>query len=120
MLVTTVCVVELIGIYIYITNHSPRFMWMWPSGRVSIMGGQQAAFVLSSVARGMDDEQKEKFKEEVVAKYDHNGHPYYSSARLWDDGVIDPADTRKMLGLALTTTMNQPETNDTDFGVFRF
>jgi len=80
--------------------YSPRFLWMWPNARISVMGGDQAAAVLSSV--GDADEQA------IRDQYEHQGHPYYSTARLWDDGVIDPADTRTVLGLALGAAANAP------------
>jgi len=80
--------------------YSPRFLWMWPNARISVMGGDQAAAVLASV--GDADEQA------IRDQYEHQGHPYYSTARLWDDGVIDPADTRTVLGLALGAAANAP------------
>jgi 3-methylcrotonyl-CoA carboxylase beta subunit len=104
----------------------PRFLWMWPNARVSVMGGMQAASVLATVKRdGIEGkggtwtrEEEEAFKKPILEQYEHQGHPYYSSARLWDDGVIDPADTRMVLGLALSAAMNKrPE--ETKFGVFR-
>ncbi len=106
--------------------YDPRFMFMWPNARISVMGGEQAAGVLSQVKR----EQKEKagetwseaeeqeFKQPIIDKYEEQGHPYYASARLWDDGVIDPAETRQTLGLALSAALNKP-IEDTRFGVFR-
>jgi 3-methylcrotonyl-CoA carboxylase beta subunit len=106
--------------------YQPRFLWMWPNARISVMGGEQAAGVLSTVKRdGMEargeswsSEEEEKFKAPIREMYEHQGHPYYASARLWDDGVIDPADTRRVLGLALSATMNAPA-EPTKFGVFR-
>jgi 3-methylcrotonyl-CoA carboxylase beta subunit len=106
--------------------YSPRFMFMWPNARISVMGGEQAAGVLTDVQkagaarRGEDwDEEKEiAYREEIRTLYDHQGSPYYSSARLWDDGIIDPADTRDVLGLCLSATMNAP-TEETRFGLFR-
>ena len=106
--------------------YSPRFMYMWPNSRVSVMGGAQAATVLSTVKRdGMERQGKEwseedeaKFKEPIVAKYEHEGHPYYASGRLWDDGIIEPESTRSVIGLSLSAALNQPIDN-TDFGVFR-
>ena len=99
----------------------PRFLWMWPNARISVMGGEQAATVLATVRRdaieakggawSADDE--EAFKAPIRAQYEREGHPYYASARLWDDGVIDPADTRRVLGLAISAALNQPiETDD--------
>ena len=104
----------------------PRFLWMWPNARVSVMGGAQAASVLSTVkrdgieARGgaWSREEEEAFRKPILEQYEHQGHPYYASARLWDDGVIDPADTRMVLGLALSAAMNKPP-EETKFGVFR-
>jgi 3-methylcrotonyl-CoA carboxylase beta subunit len=86
----------------------PRFLWMWPNARISVMGGDQAANVLATVGRETDPEKIEAFKDGVRAQYEHQGHPYYASARLWDDGVIDPRSTRDVLGLALSTTANAP------------
>jgi 3-methylcrotonyl-CoA carboxylase beta subunit len=104
----------------------PRFVWMWPNARISVMGGVQAASVLATVKRdGIEGkggtwtkEEEDAFKKPILDQYEHQGHPYYSSARLWDDGVIDPADTRMVLGLALSAAMNQPP-EETKFGVFR-
>jgi 3-methylcrotonyl-CoA carboxylase beta subunit len=105
---------------------SPRFLWMWPNARISVMGGEQAASVLSTVRRDIMDlkgekwsaEDEEKFKEPIRKQYEHQGHPYYASARLWDDGVIDPKDTRMVLGLGLSAAYNKaPE--ETKFGIFR-
>jgi 3-methylcrotonyl-CoA carboxylase beta subunit len=106
--------------------YGPRFLWMWPNARISVMGGEQAASVLAQVrrdnmeARGEawsgDDE--ESFKEPIRAQYEKQGHPYYATARLWDDGVIDPADTRRVLALGLSASLNAP-IEKTQFGVFR-
>ena len=83
--------------------YSPRFLWMWPNARISVMGGEQAASVLATVARRDDRPRRRRtFKAPIRAQYEHQGNPYYSTARLWDDGVIDPADTRTVLGLALS------------------
>jgi 3-methylcrotonyl-CoA carboxylase beta subunit len=106
--------------------YSPRFLWMWPNARISVMGGEQAASVLATVKRdGIEGkggswsaEEEEAFKQPIRDQYEHQGHPYYASARLWDDGVIDPAQTRDVLGLGLSATMNAP-IEDTRFGVFR-
>ena len=103
-----------------------RFLWMWPNARVSVMGGEQAASVLAQVARDRKAAHNEPFTEEeesaimdpIRAQYETQGHPYYASARLWDDGIIDPADTRGVLTLALSAAMNAP-IEDTEFGVFR-
>jgi 3-methylcrotonyl-CoA carboxylase beta subunit len=105
---------------------SPRFMWMWPNARISVMGGDQAASVLATVKRdgieqkggSWSQEEEEAFKQPVKDQYEHQGHPYYATARLWDDGVIDPADTRTVLGLGLSAALNAPIA-DTKFGVFR-
>ena len=104
----------------------PNFMWMWPNSRISVMGGEQAAGVLTQVkrdqlaARGEDftaaDEQA--MRDPVLKQYEHQGHPYYASARLWDDGIIDPKDTRKVLSMGLATALNKPA-QETRFGVFR-
>jgi 3-methylcrotonyl-CoA carboxylase beta subunit len=104
----------------------PRFMWMWPNARISVMGGEQAAGVLATVTRSKMErdgktwsaKDEETFKAPIREKYEKEGHPYYASARLWDDGVIDPADTRRMLGLGLAASLNAP-IEPTNFGVFR-
>ncbi len=104
----------------------PRFLWMWPNSRISVMGGEQAANVLAQVRRdGIEGkggtwsgEDEAAFKAPIQAQYERQGHPYYSSARLWDDGVIDPADTRMVLALALSASLNAPP-RETRFGVFR-
>lgn len=106
--------------------YSPRFLYMWPNARISVMGGEQAANVLSQVQRDRrqregrewTDEEDRKLKQPVEERFEREGHPYFSSARLWDDGVIDPRDTRRILGLSLQAAMNNP-INKTDFGVFR-
>ena len=106
--------------------YSPRFLWMWPNARISVMGGEQAANVLAQVkrdnieARGESwpEEEEEAFKRPVREQYETQGHPYYASARLWDDGVIDPADTRMVLGLGISAALNAP-IEQTRFGVFR-
>ena len=105
---------------------NPRFLWTWPSARISVMGGEQAASVLATVKRdGIEaregrwsKEEEEQFKAPIRQQYERQGHPYYASARLWDDGVIDPADTRRVLGLALAASLNAP-IEETRFGVFR-
>ncbi|KAJ2225965.1 Methylcrotonoyl-CoA carboxylase beta chain, mitochondrial, partial [Coemansia sp. RSA 475] len=106
--------------------YSPRFMWMWPNARVSVMGGEQAANVLAQVKRdGMEARNEEwsqddeaQFKQPIVEKYEREGHPFFASARLWDDGVIRPSDTRRTLALALSAALNAP-IESTEFGVFR-
>jgi 3-methylcrotonyl-CoA carboxylase beta subunit len=106
--------------------YSPRFLWMWPNARIGVMGGEQAASVLATVrrdgieARGgrWSAEEEEAFKAPVRKQYEEQGHPYYASARLWDDGVIDPVDTRRVLALGLSASLNAP-IPETQFGVFR-
>jgi 3-methylcrotonyl-CoA carboxylase beta subunit len=99
--------------------YSPRFLWMWPNARISIMGGEQAASVLATVKGSFPSkEAEEAFKNPIREQYERQGHPYYSSARLWDDGVVDPADSRRLLGLALSASLNAP-IEETKFGVFR-
>jgi 3-methylcrotonyl-CoA carboxylase beta subunit len=106
--------------------YSPRFLWMWPNARISVMGGEQAASVLATVRKdGMKAggkpwtaKQEEEFKAPIREQYETQGHPYYATARLWDDGVIDPAQTRRVLGLALSAALNAP-IGKTHFGVFR-
>ena len=106
--------------------YEPRQLWMWPNARISVMGGQQAANVLLTVrldaleakGAGMTQEEREEFKRPTVEKYEHEGSPYYSTARLWDDGVIDPAQTRTVLGLGISAALNA-EIPPTEFGVFR-
>jgi len=106
--------------------YSPRLLFMWPNARISVMGGEQAASVLAQVRRdGMEakgqpwsQEEEEQFKAPIRAQYEHQGHPYYASARIWDDGIIDPADSRMVLGLSLSATLNAP-IEKTTFGIFR-
>ena len=106
--------------------YDPRFLFMWPNARISVMGGEQAAGVLAQVKRDQKEklgeqwsEQEEtEFKQPIIDTYEHQGHPYYASARLWDDGIIDPADTRQVLGLAISASLNKP-IEDTKFGIFR-
>jgi 3-methylcrotonyl-CoA carboxylase beta subunit len=98
--------------------YSPRFLWMWPNARISVMGGEQAAAVLATVGGEMTPEEEEEFKAPIRAQYEEQGNPYYSTARLWDDGVIDPADTRTVLALALSATANAP-VEPVSYGVFR-
>mgnify|MGYP001100988579 FL=1 len=106
--------------------YSPRFLWMWPNARISVMGGEQAATVLALVKReGIERkggtwtaEEEQKFKKPILMKYEHEGHPLYSSARLWDDGIIDPAKTREVLALSLSATLNA-EVEETKVGVWR-
>jgi 3-methylcrotonyl-CoA carboxylase beta subunit len=99
--------------------YSPRFLWMWPNARISIMGGEQAASVLATVKGDFPSkEAEEKFKNPIREQYERQGHPYYASARLWDDGVLDPADSRRLLGLAISASLNAP-VEETKFGIFR-
>ncbi|SOZ16267.1 Methylcrotonoyl-CoA carboxylase beta chain [Cupriavidus taiwanensis] len=106
--------------------YSPRFLWMWPNARISVMGGEQAASVLATVRRdGIEAkggqwsaQEEDAFKQPIRDQYEHQGHPYYASARLWDDGVIDPAQTRTVLGLGLSASLNAP-IDEMKFGVFR-
>ncbi len=106
--------------------YSPRFLWMWPNARISVMGGEQAASVLAQVKRDnieakagtWSKAEEEAFKAPIRTQYETEGHPYYASARLWDDGIIDPADTRRVLGLGLSAATHAPIA-ETKFGVFR-
>ena len=106
--------------------YSPRFLWMWPNARISVMGGEQAASVLATVRRdGLEAsgqvwsaEAEEAFKAPIRAQYETQGNPYYATARLWDDGIIDPTQTRRALGLAISASLNAP-VKPTSFGVFR-
>ncbi|MFV0643228.1 MAG: carboxyl transferase domain-containing protein [Sphingomonadaceae bacterium] len=102
--------------------YSPRFLFTWPNARISVMGGEQAASVLATVHRDAEswtDEQAEAFKAPIRQKYEDEGNPYYATARLWDDGVIDPAQTRDVLGLAFAATLEAPIAETPRFGVFR-
>lgn len=106
--------------------YEPNLLFMWPTARISVMGGEQAAGVLAQVKRAQkegkgetwSEQQEAEFKQPILDTYEEQGHPYYASARLWDDGVIDPADTRTVLGLAISASLNKP-IQDTRFGVFR-
>ena len=106
--------------------YQPRQMWMWPNSRISVMGGEQAADVLSTIKKdqvelsGSKLSQKDidSIRNPILEKYENEGNPYYSTSRLWDDGVIDPLDTRMILALGLSTAMNK-RVEDTKFGVFR-
>jgi 3-methylcrotonyl-CoA carboxylase beta subunit len=105
---------------------SPRFMWMWPNARISVMGGEQAASVLASVKRdGIEakggtwsKEEEQEFKRPILEQYERQGNPYFATARLWDDGIIAPEHTRRVLALAISASLNAP-IEDTRFGVFR-
>ncbi len=106
--------------------YRPRFMWMWPNARISVMGGYQAANVLATVranaleknGSSWSNEQEESFKASIIDQYETEGSPYYSTARIWDDGVIDPAETRRVLALSISASLNAP-IEETKFGVFR-
>ena len=106
--------------------YAPRFLWMWPNARISVMGGEQAASVLATVRRDALEaqgghwsrEDEEAFKTPIRTQYETQGHPYYATARLWDDGIIDPASTRTCLALGLSAALNAP-IPPTRFGVFR-
>lgn len=106
--------------------YDPRFLFMWPNARISVMGGEQAAGVMAQVTRDKKEKlgetwsesDEQAFKQPIIDNYEHQGHPYFASARLWDDGIIDPADTRQVLGLAISAALNSP-IDDTKFGIFR-
>lgn len=107
-------------------SYGPRFLWMWPNSRISVMGGEQAAGVLAQISRDQraragkawTEAEEAALKGPIVARFEEEGHPYFSSARLWDDGVIDPRDSRKVLALGLSAALNAP-IPPTQFGVFR-
>jgi acetyl-CoA carboxylase carboxyltransferase component len=106
--------------------YGPRLLFMWPNARISVMGGAQAANVLLTVqeenkkreGEDMSDEEREEFRKPILDKYEAEGNPYHSTARLWDDGVIDPVDTRMVLALGLSAAANAPP-EETKYGVFR-
>jgi acetyl-CoA carboxylase carboxyltransferase component len=106
--------------------YDPRFLWMWPNARISVMGGEQAAGVLTTIKReqlareqkSLSAEEEQQIRQPMLEKYDAEGSPYYSTARLWDDGILDPAQTRDVLGLALSASFNAPIPAPR-FGVFR-
>ncbi len=106
--------------------YAPRFLWTWPNSRISVMGGEQAANVLATVRRdaieakggAWSSDEETAFKAPIRAQYEEQGNPYYANARLWDDGVIDPVDTRMCLALGLGVANQQP-IPETRFGVFR-
>jgi 3-methylcrotonyl-CoA carboxylase beta subunit len=106
--------------------YQPRFLFMWPNSRISVMGGEQAASVLASVkqtqleaaGKKMSADEEREFKQPILDMYEREGSPYFSTARLWDDGILDPAETRTALGLALSATLNAP-IPEMKFGVFR-
>jgi 3-methylcrotonyl-CoA carboxylase beta subunit len=107
-------------------SYSPRFLWTWPNARISVMGGEQAANVLATIRRdGMEkkgeawsDDEQEAFMAPIREQYELEGHPYYATARIWDDGIIAPSETRRVLALGLSTAMNAPKV-ETRFGIFR-
>jgi len=107
--------------------YGPRMMWMWPNARISVMGGEQAAQVLATVrrdgikARGQEwpDADAQQFMDQIRDRYEAQGHPYYATARLWDDGIIDPCDTRKVLGFALLAASYGPAPGAERYGIFR-
>ncbi len=107
--------------------YSPRFLWMWPNARISVMGGEQAASVLATVRRdGIEAkggvwsaEEEAAFKAPILKQFEHQAHPYFASSRLWDDGIIDPADTRRVLALGLSASLNAPIPDSPRFGIFR-
>jgi 3-methylcrotonyl-CoA carboxylase beta subunit len=98
--------------------YGPRFLWTWPNSRIAVMGGEQAAMVLSQVGQrsSPNDEQS---RDAIKAQYQRQSHAYYASARLWDDGVIDPIDTRRVLGLSLAAALSAPTQQETPLGVLR-
>jgi len=106
--------------------YDPRFLFMWPNARISVMGGEQAAGVMAQVTRDKKErngetwsvDEENEFKQPIMDSYEHQGHPYYASARLWDDGIIDPSETRQVLGLAISASLNKT-IEETKFGIFR-
>jgi len=106
--------------------YQPRQLWMWPNARISVMGGEQAADVLATIkqdqfkskGKKMSDTEIDKVRNPILEKYEAEGNPYYSTSRLWDDGIIDPIDTRMILALGISTSLNAP-LEKSDFGVFR-
>ena len=98
--------------------YSPRLLWMWPNARISVMGGEQAADVLATVKSGTEKE-KQEFRKQIIAEYERDGNAYASTGKIWDDGILDPKDTRKMLALALAMSLENQPTEETRYGVFR-
>jgi 3-methylcrotonyl-CoA carboxylase beta subunit len=106
--------------------YDPRFLWMWPNARISVMGGEQAAGVLTTVKRdqlardgkSLTPEEEQQLRQPILTQYEQEGSPYYSTARLWDDGIIDPAQTRDVLALGLSVALNAP-IPPPRYGVFR-
>lgn len=98
--------------------YDSRFLWMWPNARISVIGGEQAPSMLTQVKKSKTEQKEKMFLEKIIQQYEKQDHPFYSSARLWDDGVIDPIDTRKILAQGLSIALNAPIQN-TQFGIFR-
>jgi acetyl-CoA carboxylase carboxyltransferase component len=98
--------------------YSPRLLWMWPNAKISVMGGEQAADVLATVKSGSEKE-KEENRRKIIEEYERDGNAYASTGRLWDDGIIDPRETRKKLALALAMSLENAPTPETKYGVFR-
>jgi 3-methylcrotonyl-CoA carboxylase beta subunit len=107
-------------------GYDPRLLWMWPGGRISVMGGEQAADVLATVRKRslekkgekVSPEEFEAYRQEILTQYENEASPYYSTARIWDDGIIDPLETRTALGLGIAMSLNAP-IPDQKYGVFR-
>jgi 3-methylcrotonyl-CoA carboxylase beta subunit len=103
--------------------YGPRFLWTWPNARIAVMGGEQAGMVLSQVRRksaaAQNDADDEEIRNSIKAQYERQSTAYYSSARLWDDGIIDPVETRGILGLSLAATLNGPLPEESPFGILR-
>ena len=100
--------------------YQPRFLWSWPNSRISVMGGPQAARVLSTVRGGFaSDDERDAFEAPILETYDREGSPYFATARLWDDGIIDPRDTRTVVAIALSASYNAPVKGTMEWGVFR-
>lgn len=98
--------------------YSPRFLFMWPNARISVMGGEQAADVLTNVSKNLESEKQLGFKQQIIDKFDLESSSYYSTARIWDDGIIEPTQTRKVIGLCLDACLPTKPKNS-KFGVFR-
>jgi len=107
--------------------YDPRFLFMWPNSKIAVMGGEQASLVLTQIKEvqakkakiDWDSKKSEEFKKVMKEKYEKESHAYFSSARLWDDAIIDPIQTRQVLGLSLSAALNAPVEKDSKFGVFR-
>ena len=98
--------------------YSPRFLWMWPNSRISVMGGEQAANVLLAVKDGLSVDESRAYKTEILERYEREGNAYTSTSNLWDDGILDPAETRAALALAFSATLNAP-IPEARYGIFR-